>query len=146
MPTIPATTPHISDPHTHTPNLSTELVCYSLCFSLPPIKLHLPCEISPRTHFQNIGYYLKHQENIMMVVCWGFTCLQYLRWCQDECCLVTGGITTPMTDPCDSAHSWRLYSASKLGEQAIDIMIKYPTQSHYSDNMQSSPCPILLIH
>ena len=34
---------------------------------------------------------------------------------------------------CDSAHSWRLYSATSLGYQAARTMICYLLQSHYPD-------------
>ena len=33
---------------------------------------------------------------------------------------------------CDSVHSWRLYSAAPLGNQAFSTMMWYPTQSHLS--------------
>ena len=44
---------------------------------------------------------------------------------------------------CDSAYSWRVYSAASLGHQAAGIMICYPTQSHYLDTEPTSPCDIL---
>ena len=45
----------------------------------------------------------------------------------------------------DSAHSWWLYSAAPLGNQATGTIIQYPTQSHYPDNAQSSPYTIPLM-
>ena len=45
----------------------------------------------------------------------------------------------------DSAHSWWLYSAAPLENQATRTMTQYPTQSHYPDTEPTSPCPILLM-
>ena len=45
----------------------------------------------------------------------------------------------------DSAHSWQVYSAASLEDQAADIMICYPTQSHYTDTEPTSPSPILIM-
>ena len=44
---------------------------------------------------------------------------------------------------CDSARSWRLYSAASLGHQAADIMT--PTQSHYADAERASLFPIQIM-
>ena len=41
----------------------------------------------------------------------------------------------------DSTHSWRLYSAASLGNQAASIITYYPTQSHYPDTDPSLPYP-----
>ena len=40
---------------------------------------------------------------------------------------------------CDSAHSWRLYGASPVGNQTVSTRIWYPTQSHYPDTEPTSP-------
>ena len=45
----------------------------------------------------------------------------------------------------DSAHSWQLYSAAPLWNQATSTMIRYPTQLHYPDTEPSSPCPWLIL-
>ena len=44
---------------------------------------------------------------------------------------------------CDSAHSWRLYSAVPLGDQAVSTRIQYPTLWDYSDAELSSACSVL---
>ena len=46
---------------------------------------------------------------------------------------------------CDSAHSWRLCSATSLGHQAVGTMTCYPTQSHFPDTEPISPCTILIM-
>ena len=46
---------------------------------------------------------------------------------------------------CDSAHSWWLYSAVPLVDQAIITMTWYPTQSYYPDTEPTSHCPILIM-
>ena len=45
----------------------------------------------------------------------------------------------------DSLLSWRLHSAAPLGSHAVSTMTWYPTQSHYPDTEQISPCPILIM-
>ena len=45
---------------------------------------------------------------------------------------------------CDSAHSWRLYGAAPLGDQAVSTITWYPIQSQYPDTEPTSPCPILV--
>ena len=64
---------------------------------------------------------------------WGFISLQPLT---------SKGISEWVLT-CDGAHSWRLYSAALLGNQAISIMTWYPTQSHYPDTEPTSSCTIL---
>ena len=54
--------------------------------------------------------------------------------------VISGWVAT-----CDSAHSWWLYSAVKLGNQTASTMTWYPTQSHYLDTELTSPCHILLV-
>ena len=46
---------------------------------------------------------------------------------------------------CDSVHSWQLYSADSLENQAAGTMTCYPTQSYHPDNEQTSPCHILIM-
>ena len=41
---------------------------------------------------------------------------------------------------CDSAHSWRIYSAASLGHHDL-----HPTHSHYPVTDPISPCPILIM-
>ena len=54
------------------------------------------------------------------------------------CKTISGGVPT-----CDSVHSWRLYSASPLRDQAISTMTQYLTQSHYHEPQPTSRFPIL---
>ena len=54
--------------------------------------------------------------------------------------IISGWVPT-----CDGVHTWRLYSATQLRDQTADTMTRYPTQSHYPDNVLTSPCPILLM-
>ena len=68
---------------------------------------------------------------IRLVGCWRFMCLQHLR---------SGWVST-----CDSVHSWQLYCAAPLGDQATSNMTRCFTQSHYPDNEWTSSCPILLM-
>ena len=56
--------------------------------------------------------------------------------------LTTSKVTSVWVPACGSAHSWQLYSAASLGNQAISTMTWYPTQSHYPE--PNSPCPILI--
>ena len=71
-----------------------------------------------------------------LVVRWGmkqcFTVVRHARW-GDENWL------------CDSAHSWRLYSAALLGDLATSTVTCYSTQSHYPDTEPTSPCSILIM-
>ena len=60
-----------------------------------------------------------------------------------------GGCSTHSTTPTglrEDAHSWWLYSAASLGNQAAGTMTQYPTKSHYPDTElwanQSLPYPI----
>ena len=46
---------------------------------------------------------------------------------------------------CESVHSWRLYSAAPLVNQAVSTMTCYPTQSHYPVTEPTNPCPILIM-
>ena len=59
--------------------------------------------------------------------------------------LATSKIISGWVPPCNSVHSWWLYSAAPPGDQATDTITWYPTQWHYSDTMGTSPCPILII-
>ena len=43
---------------------------------------------------------------------------------------------------CDSVHSWLLYSAAPLGDEAIGTMTQVPNQLHYPDTEPTSPWPI----
>ena len=66
-----------------------------------------------------------------------FVCLFYV--------LKTSKVIPRWVSTCDSAHSWWLYSAGPLGDQATSTMIWYPTQSHYPDTEPTSPCFILIM-
>ena len=65
-----------------------------------------------------------------------FTSLQHLRSCQYRHWLT-----------CDSGHSWCLYSADPLENQAASTMTQYPdpTQSYYLDTEPTCPCSVLLM-
>ena len=52
-------------------------------------------------------------------------------------------LTSEQSLACDSAHSWSLYGAVLLGDQAIDSMTQYPTQSDYPDTELTSYYPIV---
>ena len=62
------------------------------------------------------------------------------------CCLLlfyvlaTSVVISGRVQTCDSAHSWQLYSAALLRDQATSTMTWYPTQSHYPDTQLTSPC------
>ena len=59
--------------------------------------------------------------------------------------LATSEVISGWVLTCDNPHSWRLYSAASLGNQATSTMTCYPTQSHYADTEPTSPCPILIM-
>ena len=44
-----------------------------------------------------------------------------------------------------NAHSWWLYTAAPLGNQAISTISWYPTPSHYPNTEPTSPCHILIM-
>ena len=54
--------------------------------------------------------------------------------------VVSGEVST-----CDSAHSWRLYSASPLEGQADGSMTRFSTESHYADICLTSIWPIIIM-
>ena len=54
--------------------------------------------------------------------------------------VISGRIPT-----CDSAHSWRLYSAASLGHQVAGTMTFYITQSHYPNTELTSHCLIRIM-
>ena len=54
--------------------------------------------------------------------------------------VISGGVPT-----CDSALTLGLNSASHLGNHATSTMTRYPTQSHFPDTEETSPCPILIM-
>ena len=57
--------------------------------------------------------------------------------------LATSKVISGPVPACDSAHSWWLYSAARLGNQVTSTMTWYPPQSHYPDTVwhQSMPYP-----
>ena len=52
-----------------------------------------------------------------------------------------------LTCDSDSTHSWQLYSAAPLGDQATSTMTSswYPLRSYYPNIEETSPCPILIM-
>ena len=64
-----------------------------------------------------------------------------LNWLLIFYILGTSKVISRQTSICDSAHSWWLYSAAPLENQAIDAMTQSSTHSHYSDTELTSPCP-----
>ena len=64
-----------------------------------------------------------------------FVCLFYI--------LATSEVISGRVPICDSRHSWRIYSAAPLGDQATSCMTLYPTRSHYPEHWaaQSLPYP-----
>ena len=50
-----------------------------------------------------------------------------------------------LVETCDSAHSWRFYSAVSLEHQVASTMTHYPIQSHYPDTEPTRLCPILIM-
>ena len=63
-------------------------------------------------------------------------------WLLEFYVLATSNVISGWVPTFDSAHSWRLYSAVPLGNQATSIMTRYPAQPCYPT--VTSPCPILL--
>ena len=59
--------------------------------------------------------------------------------------LATPKVLSGQVLTCDSGQSWRLYSTSKLGDQAASSMTWYLTQSNYTDTEPTSHCPTLII-
>ena len=57
--------------------------------------------------------------------------------------LATANVISGLALTCESAYSWRLYSATSLEHQAASTMTCYPTQSDYPDTGLTSPFPIL---
>ena len=53
--------------------------------------------------------------------------------------LATCKVISAQVLTCNSAHSWQLYSAAPLGDQATNTMTWYPKQSHYPDAEPTSP-------
>ena len=59
--------------------------------------------------------------------------------------LTTSKVISGRVPTCDRAHSWLLYSAAQLGNQAASTMTWFSTHSHYPDPEPTSPCPILIM-
>ena len=57
----------------------------------------------------------------------------------------TSKFTSGLVLTCESAHSWCLYSAAPLENQASNTMTEYSTQSHYPNTEPASSTPILLM-
>ena len=76
-------------------------------------------------------------QNVVWVVSiWYGSCVGFF--------LATSKVISEWVLTCDSAHSWRPYSAVSLGNQATSIMTWYPTQSHYPVT-ESTSFPILIM-
>ena len=71
------------------------------------------------------------------------TCMVISRWVPTSATIFKMLIC--MVPTCKGAHSWWLYNATQLGDQAVGTMTQYPTQSHYPDTELSSSCPILVM-
>ena len=54
--------------------------------------------------------------------------------------VISGQVLTP-----DSAHSWRPFSVSPLGDHVTSSLTCYPTHSHYPDTEPTSPYPCLIM-
>ena len=59
--------------------------------------------------------------------------------------LTTSKVIPGFSLTCDSVYSWWLCSAISLGNQTINTMTWYPTQSQYPDTDPTSSCPILIM-
>ena len=59
--------------------------------------------------------------------------------------LATSKVISKWELTCNSAHSWRLYSAAPLGNQAASTVTQFPTQSHYPNTEPTSPCLLLIM-
>ena len=57
----------------------------------------------------------------------------------------TSKVISRRTLTCDSACSWRLYSAAPFGDQDGISVTWCPTQSHYPNTEPTSPSPILIM-
>ena len=55
-------------------------------------------------------------------------------WLLEIYILTASKVVSEKTPICDSAHSWWLYSAAPLRNQAASIMSRYPTQLHDPDS------------
>ena len=62
-------------------------------------------------------------------------------WLLESYVLATSVVILWWVSTCHSEHSWRLYNACPLGNQA---MTQYPTQSHHPNTKQNGCWPILL--
>ena len=99
--------------------------------------LHNPATVSTNTSTV-LHFFWPHSHrhctsvllDILLVGCWCFTSLQHLR-------------TLVLT--WDSVHSWWLYCAAPLGNQAANTMTWYPTKSHYPNIELTSHCIIVLL-
>ena len=70
----------------------------------------------------------------------------FVGWILEVYILPTSKVIAGWVPTCDNADSlWCLYSAAQLGNQVTGTMNQYPTESHYPDSEQRSPCPILLM-
>ena len=59
--------------------------------------------------------------------------------------LAASDVISGRVPTCDRMHSWWLYCAASLGQQAARTMTCYPTQSHYPDTEPTCPCSILIM-
>ena len=79
------------------------------------------------------------------VVTWDAMTRDALVDCWSFYILATSKVISVWALTCDSAHSWELYSAVRLGDQTASTMTRYPTQSHYPDTEPTSPCLTLIM-
>ena len=66
-------------------------------------------------------------------------------WLLEFYILATYRVISGWVPTCDSVHSWQLYIAALLGNQAADTMTRYSIQSQYPAIERISLCPILLL-
>ena len=60
-------------------------------------------------------------------------CTTSIGWLLEFYALATSKVILGQVMTCASVHSWRLYSAAPLGDQATSTMTWYPTQPQYPD-------------
>ena len=106
--------------------------------------------------------YVYMYGNVRMCICMGVCKYGWVHMCMCVCvyvCLHVCGVVVGLffyifsisnvisgwVTTCESAHSWRFYSASPLGDQVTSTMTWYPTQSHYPDTDPIRPGPILIM-
>ena len=70
---------------------------------------------------------------------------QVTGWLLEFYIFGTSTVISGWVPTCDNVHSWWLYSAVLLQNQASSNMTQYHNQSYYPETELTSPCPILFI-